>query len=189
MGYGVMAYAVKLDTLRRTAGSKHEVFMNDVRFQVEEDEDDAKTAADCNRQLIMGLAEGESYESSCAHKYFYVLESWCNAFGRFLPNWNHSAMRYNWFETIENAVKEAGFEVTLPGDLIYGYDILPGLPTPDDFPCVGTLELAKMTVISGILKKNMDKVKDGSVQDALEEYLGWLEHCFEAETDLVLFYY
>ncbi|CAJ1945051.1 unnamed protein product [Cylindrotheca closterium] len=190
MGYGVMPYAVKLDALRSMAGSKDAGFMNSVRLRVEDDdEDDAKTAAECNRQLIMGLAEGESYESSCSHKYYYVLECWCDAFGHFLTNWNHSPMRYSWFDTIQEKVKESGFKVTLPGDLIYRYDILKGLPTPADFPCVGTLELAKMPKISSILKNNIAKVKDSNVQDALKEYHGWLEHCIEAKTDLVLCYY
>ena len=94
-----------------------------------------------------------------------------------------------WFDTVKNAVKEAGFEVNLPGHLIYGYDILPGSPTADDFPCVRTLELAEMEGLSAVLDNNISRVKDSSVQDALQEYHGWLHHYMDAETDLVLYYY
>ena len=86
MGYNLMAYAIKLDVLRRTAGSKDEIFLKNVRRPMEYVEDDAKTSDECNRQLIMGLEEGESHESSRAHRYFYVLESSCVAFGSPLPN-------------------------------------------------------------------------------------------------------
>lgn len=193
MGYCLMAYAVKLHNLRQMAGSKDKGFLKAIVPRVEEDEDDAKTAAECHSQLVMGNEESAFYESSCAHKYYYVLEAWCEAFGQPLPNGKYCAMRFGWFDTIQQRAKEAGLDarVVLPADLIYRYDILPALnlPTPDDFPCVGSLELGKMEDIKVALDENMDKVKDSDVREALKQYHGWLEVCIRTEMDLVVYYY
>src|SRR5262249_42921432 len=118
MGYGIMPICVDLQTVKAAIGSKNDRLLGALAAKFAEDlqrlddnddlnEDEVPvTAATVLHQMIMG--EEYSRSSWFAFKYGYVLKFMCEHFGQSLPNGQWTAMRWEWADTVDSALAEAG---------------------------------------------------------------------------------
>jgi hypothetical protein len=189
-----MPYAVDLAELRSLLGSGDEKVLagitDDRRFgydfdSVDELGDDTAVAA---RTALEHMIMGREYDQKSGYVYGYCWKILCEAYGRWLPNGHWSAMRYSWFDTVNDGLRTAGVTFS-PEDLIYSGAGVP-LPSIDDFPAIGHLERGEMPALLTTLGAVDDtSFSDTDVLDSVREIQGWLRHCVTQERDLVCFYH
>jgi hypothetical protein len=194
LSYAIMPYAVDLAKLRSLLGSGDAKVLagirGDRRFGHDFDgvdelgDDTAVSARTALEQMIMG----GDYDADAGYVYGYCWKILCEAYGRWLPNEHWSAMRFSWFDAVNDGLRAADVKFS-PEDLIYGGAGVP-LPSIDDFPAIGHVERGDMPALLATLEGIDDAaITDGDVLDAVREIQGWLQHCVTHERDLVCFYH
>lgn len=207
MSYCVTAIAVDLDEVRAVLGSKDEVLAARLRealaggldqidrmlaHHLEDDEDEdgnppePLTTADVLRHLVMG----EPYRDDFGFAYGYCFEALCLHFGDFLDNRHWSAMRGEWFDTVQKALARAGVaerQFSVNGLFFRGPPI--DLPEIDDFPGIGYLTKAEIpTARAALAAADLSAATDPAAAEAIEQILSWLDACARSNRDLVCTY-
>lgn len=152
----------------------------------DEGEPPVPTMAEAVRQLV----SGGPYDARVAFKYGYALECLCRERGETLPNGTWSAMGWDWVETVDAALDQAGVPVAA---VRVTYHLLcRGAPVPlphiDDFPSIGYLSCAEAWTAAEALAERLPAVEDDEVRASLEEVSRWLQRCVHTGRDLVCFY-
>ncbi|MBN9119014.1 MAG: hypothetical protein J0I06_07610 [Planctomycetes bacterium] len=203
MGYIVYPIAVDLEKVRSAIGSKDRTLLarlhstSDLKQTDEmladrfEDDEDGElgaplTTADILRHLVMG----EPYRDGLGFAYGYCFESLCTHFGTVLDNRHWSAMRGRWFDTVQEALAQAGVSEK---QFSVGRLVLRGppveLPAIDDFPGIGYLTKTEVgDARSALARADLAKVTLREAVEAIEQVRGWLDECARSGRDLVCTY-
>jgi hypothetical protein len=207
MSYCVTAIAVDLDDVRAVLGSKNKALLGRLRKQFagnldqidemladhvanDEDEDgnppEPLTTADVLRHLVMG----EPYREDFGFAYAYCFESLCLHFGDFLDNSHWSAMRSEWFDTVAEALEQAGVtEKQFSVNRLFFRGPPVELPDISDFPNIGYLTKAEIPKIrAALVQADLSKVKSKAAVEAIEQIASWLDACAKSKRDLVCTY-
>lgn len=205
MGYIVQPFAVDLGKVRAAIGSKNKSLLSKLKKKfaedfeqfdemladtLEEDEEDASaeplTMVDVLRHLIMG----EPYRENIGFAYGYGFEFLCQHFGDFLDNGEWSAMRAEWFDTVQKALKKAGVsEKALSFNQLVFRGPPVELPEIDDSPCIGYLTKAEIAKARAALTAaDLSKVKNTDAVASIEQIISWLDTCAKKKCDLVCTY-
>jgi hypothetical protein len=208
MSYGITAIAVSLGDVEsvigrgshpsglfgRLFGSESakllKAIKREYRYRFEQDEvddDDEPTL----EQALADLLAGNELNASYGHKYAYAFELLCDHFGEFLDNSAWSAMRGEWADQVEDAMKQAGIDeqaLSVRGHLMHRGPPV-AIPEPDDFPFVGFLRKNEIADAARAIDSADLSSVDEEVQESMIQVRGWLERCEEVGCDLVCFYY
>lgn len=150
MSYGVHAYAVDLDALKKVLGSGDSVlakrlakkFADELR-QIDDTgfDEGGPSTADCLRTLVV---EGVDAANAAAedeevpgYQFGYALEIVCRELGEWLPNRAFSGMGSEYFDTVDAALKAAKSKRTISSIVNRGDPVK--LPLIEDFPSIGWL--------------------------------------------------
>lgn len=200
MSYTLTPVAVDLDQVRAAIGSKDKALLaklkkafasdleqiDELLEDVLDEDDDPAAAADTLRHLVFG----EPLRDDLGFAYGYALGMLCGHFGRTLPNDEWSAMRGDWFETVQKVVAKAGvpkkaFEVSR---LAFRGSPVP-LPEIDDFPFIGYLTRGEITAARKALgEADFKAAKNPEAVAAITQIQSWLDACAAKKRDLVCFY-
>lgn len=207
MSYCVSAIAVDLDKVRAAIGSKNKKLLATLREgaesglnqieemiadHLEEDEDEDGnplepfSVEEALQHLIMGGERREEF----GFVYAYCLEYLCLHYGDFLDNGHWSAMRSEWFDTVQKGLKKAGVtEKMFSLNTLFFRGSPVELPEVADFPNFGYLtrpEIAKARAV--LAQADFTTVKDRGVVEAIEQIRSWLDECARSKRDLVCTY-
>lgn len=195
MSYGIHPYAVNLGKLhgllgsgkRRLAAKLGKQFRDEC-LEIDEFDEDFLSTESALEHLLMGTALNEE----AGGKYGFALKFLCEHLGIFLSNANWSAMRGDWFESVDEALSEAG----VPEDLFRsGHHLITRalpilqLPLIEDFPAIGHLTSEEMPTIGDALRTAITQIEDEEIVESLQEVLGWLEICQKKRLALICFYH
>ena len=191
MGYGVHAYAVDLAKVRSVVGSGDAKLVKQIakksadELEQIDDIDDAEPSA---KECLAQLVDGETEDGDVNFKYGYALELVCRHFGEWLPNRSWSAMRFDWFDTVDKAIGKLG-KRSLSARVFYS-GVPVEIPRPEDFPMIGHLEKDEIVELAAALRAAKAKKKKlaPDVVESLDELLGWLD-AGAKRGGLVTFYY
>ena len=197
MGYGVMAYSVDLEKIRRIIGSGDEDQARrygdsyvesdrhgDLARMVEKASPDggALTLRDIARHMVMG----EPYADRVGFGYAYFLKHLCELHGRFLDNSAWYPVPMDFFDEMDRALADAGIDFST-SDLVFGGSPV-DLPHIDDFPGIGYLEhkdLAGPEEELATKGPDLAPPYDGPVYDLFQ----WIAHTHSGGRSLVCFYH
>lgn len=197
--------AVDLDKVRGAIGSKNKALIGRVRRahagildQIDEmlaedldegeGEGDAEpfTTADALRHLVMG----EPRRDDVGFAYGYCFEALCLHFGDMLNNSEWSAMRVEWFATVQKELGKAGVtakQFSLEALVFRGPPVK--LDINDDSPCVGYLTKSQVPKARAALAKaDLSKLKNKAAVASVEQVRSWLGACATSKRDLVCTY-
>jgi hypothetical protein len=205
VSYCVNPIAVDLDEVRRVIGSKNKELFTRLkeavsggleqidgmladRFDDDEDGDlgEPLTTADLLRQMILS----EPYRDGIGFAYGYCFEALCEYFGERLNNGHWSAMRAEWFESVQVALGQAGLnKKQFSVDTLAFRGPPVALPEIDDFPNIGYLTRAEIASARPVLATaDLSKVKVRGAVEAIEQIRKWLDVCAASNRDLVCTY-
>ncbi len=151
-----------------------------------DDGEEATTVRDALTQMVMG----EPYNEAVGFVYGYTLEYICRHFGELLPNGEWSAMRSEWAEKADRALKAAGVgEKVLRLSRLMSRGSPVPLPEIEDFPGIGYMDLPEIeAALAALPEDKLAAVKEKELRAALAEVLGWLQTCADSRRDLICFY-
>jgi len=207
MSYGITPIAVSLAKVEgvigpqkagglfgRLFGTSHASLLKEIkrRFSYRFEQDDVDEEGEPTlEQALADLLAGSDLDESYGHKYAYAFELLCDHFGDFLDNSAWSAMRTEWAEQVEGAMKKAGIAedaISVSSHLMFrGAPI--SIPTPDDFPFVGFLRRGEIDNAAQAIDTADLSSMDEEVRESVEQLREWCDRCRELERDLVCFYY
>jgi hypothetical protein len=199
MGYGIMAYAIDSDEIRKAVGSRSQEaleayqadFANDAA-EIDElvgdfEGEPVPTAQEALRQLVMG----EPMDDRVGFVYAYCLKHLCNAHGEFLDNGAWYPAGYPHLERVQEALDVAGVprETIAISQLTAGESPIP-IPVVDDFPGIGFLARpAVRAAFDALARVNTAAIGDDDVRESLVALKGWLQTCRDQNRDLICFYH
>lgn len=195
MSYGIHPYAVNLRKLHGLLGSRKARLLatlqkqfHDDCIEIDECDEDLTPTSTALEHLVMGGALDEE----AGFKYGYALKFLCEHLGRFLSNTKWSAMRWSWFETVDQALAEAGVSESLfRSGLHLATRGTPGigLPDIDDFPSIGHFTFEEMPPVENALRSVLGQIEDDEIVESLQEILEWLAFCQKKRLALICFYH
>lgn len=187
MGYGVMAYAVDIDTVRAVCGGgddrrrraicgrfRGEIMRFDDEFELsnERGEENLFTAIG---QLVMGgekPLEGYLY----GYGFKYIVEF----FGRFLDNGPFYPCPSSYLsEQVDPAIKATGAAVSMSGLVFGGAPV--AFPAPDDFPGIGYWSAASVAA-------SVEPLRAGTTEE-VRTIAGWTAQAAALGQGIVGFYH
>lgn len=207
MSYCVSAIAVDLDKVRAAIGSKNKKLLATLQREAaseldqieemiaehledDEDEDGNPLAPFSVDEALKGLIMGGDWREEFGFAYGYCFEFLCLHFGDFLNNSHWSAMRSEWFDTVEKGLAKAGVTKKMFAlkELFFRGPPLP-LPGLEEFPCIGYLTRPEIAKVRDVLATaDFTKVKDRGVVESIEQIREWLDECAKTNRDLVCTY-
>lgn len=202
MSYAVTSIAVDLDAVRGAIGSKSKPFLaqlqksfageleqiDDMLADYFDEGEPPLTTATVLQHLVMG--EPHSEQEGVGFAYGYGFEALCKHFGDRLGDNCWSGMRSEWFDAVQEALKQAGVtEKQFSIHRLVSRGAPVKLPEIDDFPGIGYLTKAEVIEARAVLAKaDLLKVEDGEAVQAIEQVCEWLDECAESHRDLVCTY-
>lgn len=198
MGYGIMAYAVDMASLRAVLGSRDEAAFEALNEKLDAgtidevienllDGESGPRASDLLRQMVFG----EEYDPRLGAGYAYVLQHLCDRHGQFLDNSTWMPIRMDFFEQVGRALERAGvgtavFDVQC---LISGKTPVP-LPAIDEFPAMGGLTEDEVgPVAEALAQADLSAISDLDERESIEALRDWTRRCADDRRALVCFYY
>lgn len=195
MSYGVSPYAVSIAAVQACLGSQNAQLLQTLteEFQsafrnIDRIDEEAVPVQQALSQLIMGEPPDEDY----GYKYGYALEFLCDHFGEMQSNQQWSSMRWDWVETVDQALADFGvpaqtFRVSRH---LLCRDAPVPLPRIEDFPSIGYLRESEIARAQTTLDQlPLDQLENQEIADSLREVRRWLAHCQLSHQDLICFYY
>jgi hypothetical protein len=207
MGYGLQVFAVDLDELTKSIGSKNlalykkalaNIQHDDDEFDDDHDDDDDDDDDDHDEpklklaDALKSLIDGGTMVKGAGHAYGFALEALCTTLAKeWLPNKHWSAMHSDWFDTVDAELKKLGLKERTAKLVDNGAPVK--MPRPDDFPFIGHMKPTDVksfatALASASAKKTKTKI-DPEVLQSLDELQGWLKTAVAKKTGLVFFYY
>lgn len=181
MSYVLTAYTLDFVRLRAAIGSQDEKIITATRKIVGKQFDadhDGLSIGQAVSALIMGTPRGKI----ATHQFGYALEAIAEHLGKRLAKDAWSGVGWP-------AVSDAGLgEVITRGSPVK-------LPKYPDFPMIGFMEHDEVIALSAKHLATPPVVKDRSLQELIDEYIGWVAQAAKARRgasrglDLLLFYY
>jgi hypothetical protein len=203
MSYGVMAYAIDFDVIRRIVGSKDQQVLEDHEADFEDDaasidellenqsdgDDEAPlpAARDALRQMIMG----ESLDDRVGFAYAYCLKFLCDAHGEFLDNRTWYPISARFLESVQKALDAAGVpnQTISVAHLTAGESPIP-IPFVDDFPGIGFLARSAVPdAFEALSRVNPVDIADTEARESIGALTEWLATCRKSDRDLICFYH
>lgn len=195
MSYSFHPIAVSVAAIKKACGSKDRKLVEKViekfggQFPgIDELDEDAVPMAQAVEELVMGAKRNED----SGFKYGYALKFICECLGKVLSNEHWSGADWDWVETVDRALTDAGIDKKLfrLNPHLTGRGAPITLPRIDDFPAVGYVLEAEMAKILGALTKStIESIKDEEIAESLASLRDWLEECVRTHKDLVCFYH
>ena len=181
MSYVLTPYALDLVRLRAAIGSQDKKIITAARRilgkQVDAD-DDGLSIGQAITALIMGTPRGRI----ATHQFGYALEAIAAHLGKRLAKDAWSGVGWA-------AVADAGLgDVMTRGSPVK-------LPKYPDFPMIGFMKHDEVATLSAKHRATPPVVKDRSLQELIDEYIGWLDQAAKVRRgasrglDLLFFYY
>jgi hypothetical protein len=155
-----------------------------------EEDADATPAHPSTHDALRQLLFAEPYDPAVAFKYAYALEYVLRHFGDELTNDHWFSMRWDWAETVDQALAAAGVPANtfrVVNHLMTRGAPVP-IPEPDDFPAIGHLRRAEIPAALQALRAATPAITDPEVAPAVAEIINWLESCDSTRRDLVCYY-
>jgi hypothetical protein len=200
MGYGVMAYAVRLEQIAGCVGARDPLLLSalleDFRAARAIDEllagatdgdGEPPTARDVLRHLVMD----EPSKPGIGFAYGYCFKHICERYGEFLDNAAWYPIGFDFVEEVQAELARQGVtdDALSVADLVWGGAPVP-LPPIDDFPGIGHLPRARIpAALATLAAVDLAKAADPEVRAGLTELSGWLTECAHTDRDLICFYH
>jgi len=181
MSYVLTPYAVDLVRLRAAIGSEDKKIIAATRKIVGKQFDAAADGLSIG-QAVTALVMGTPRGKIATHQFGYALEALAEHLGTRLA-------KNVWSGVGWAAVVDAGLDAVMKR----GSPIR--LPTYPDFPMIGFMKHDEVVALLAQHRTTPPAVKDRSLQELIDEYIGWLEHAAKAKRgasrglDLLFFYY
>lgn len=187
MSYCVQPYAVRIDDVKSLLGSNDLSLVPTLKSRFPRHFEDAGEDDELTQEAALAdLLTGNELNPDYGHLYGYALEMLCWHAGELLTNRCWSAMRSDWFETVDDAISAAGIPYSLIGTIFFrGAPVK--IPRPDDFPTIGYVLNSEIAPAIEALGKPLSGA-DGEIRKSVMEVRLWLATCRERRCDLVTFY-
>ncbi|TCJ89401.1 hypothetical protein DFR71_6612 [Nocardia alba] len=186
MGYGIMAYSVRIEHLRApsTFASEPAAFYD---WMVGLHSSAISSAQ--RRTALRELFFSEPHSGTDGADYGYALKVLCERFGGSLNNEYWYPIGSSGLDTVGQELARLGVKLDPADDLAFAGAPVP-IPEVDDFPGIGYLTCARMNELAPALDAaNLSVVGDPYVRGAIAEIQQWIHHCTEDGSDLVTFYH
>jgi len=198
MSYGIHPYAVSVAEIKRAVGSKDAKLLKTLRKEYRRElKDDADDLDADEGEISLDLAlehliNGDELNEHFGYKYGYALKLLCEHFGDLLNNGKWSALGWDWIETVDEALSDAGVDAKVfrmdPHLTTRGAPIK--LPDIDDFPSIGyVLESEIAKIIEALRPATPKAIDDEEISDSIEQVRTWLNTAAGSHRDLVCFYH
>lgn len=190
MSYCVHPFAVRLEDVESLLGSNDLSLIPALKSEFpsyfedpawDDDPDLTREAA------LADLLAGNQLNPYYGDFYGSALELLCWHTGEFLSNRHWSYMHFNWFETVDDALRAAGVPFSLTSHLFFRGSPI-SIPEPGDFPGIGYILNGEIATTMKTLGKPLFDA-DMQVRTSVMEVRLWLATCRERRCDLVTFYH
>lgn len=203
MGYGVTAYAVRLDLVVACFGARDRQLLTALLDDFGQEHaidrmvagarppDRAGPPVPTARDLVRHLVMDEPVHPGIGFAYGYCFKHICERYGESLDN---SA----WYPVTFDFVEETQAELSRQGvsedmfsiaDLVWG-GVPVRLPPIDDFPGIGHLPHTRVPAVLATLGTvDTGRVTEPKVRAGLRTLVDWLTSCRHGGRDLVCFYH
>lgn len=212
MSYGITPIAVSLAEVRNALGGQpakpsfwrrllgsqpnsSEAVLRKIKrefdWRFEQDDFDEEEGEPSLEHALQDLLLGNPASEDFPHKYGYAFELLCHHFGESLNNSEWSSLHFDWLETVDAALTEAGVDAQKLriGRHITSRGAPISIPRPLDFPDIGYLLSAEIPPALAELGAASFADAEDDVQASIEQVRSWLERCQALQRDLVCFYY
>jgi hypothetical protein len=199
MGYGVMAYAVRLERVAGCLGARDP----DVLAALLEDFRAARTIDDLladvvveggpptARDVLRHLVMDEPPRPGIGFAYGYCFKHICERYGEPLDNSAWYPIGFDFVEEVQAELGRQGVtdDALSVADLVWGGPPVP-LPPIDDFPGIGHLPRTRIPATLATLKGvDLSLAADPEVRAGLAGLGRWLSDCAASDRDLICFYH
>lgn len=200
MGYGVMAYAVRLERVAGCVGARDPLLL----AALLEDFRTARTIdtllADAvtgdgeppdAREVLRHLVMDEPARPGLGFAYGYCFQHICDRYGEPLDNSAWYPIGFDFVEEVQAELGRQGVtdDALSVADLVWGGAPVP-LPPIEDFPGIGHLPRARIPATLATLDRvDLGRDMDPDIRAGLVGLNRWLTDCVATDRDLVCFYH